>query len=268
MVALLATAAVSLGIYLTPVSPEPPATKPSTAAPAAWSLEKNRPFHGTPAQDWAEGEAAIRLPEPVATGAFTAEQVGTALGKVKEFLIAGRLNRDVLSGRELEPLYAPLSANLRDALRTELEDPMSRPAFATKLAPGFRLLPGEPKINGTIHVEPGAQKGELLIKTNMVYAYAFDIDNPRQATEPIDVVTSVRIDNEFTYRDGGRWPAKHRGLDMATGRGFYFFSACPFLGQGLLAPAYADPRPKITRGAQSSLEYFDPAARLPDEITC
>ncbi|QFU88338.1 hypothetical protein YIM_15785 [Amycolatopsis sp. YIM 10] len=170
------------------------------------------------------------------------------MAKVKEFLVAARVNRAVLTGGEMAPLYAPLSGNLRDTLRTRLRDnPVAMPAYVIKVAPGFRLLPGGPKITGTIWAEPGAQKGELLIKTNMVYA--FDVDNPSQATQPIDTVTAIRMDNEFLYRDGSMWAAENRGIDTVSGHGFYHFSACSYQYQGQLAPAHGGRTPRTTDAA-------------------
>ncbi|MBN6037768.1 hypothetical protein [Amycolatopsis sp. 195334CR] len=270
LAALLMTAAVGLAIYLTPVDPEPKAAADRAApAPPTWSQDKARPYLGTPAHDWAEGEAGIDLPEPEAIGGFTAEQVGTALGKVKEYLVASRVNRAVLTGDEMEPVYATLSTNLRDVLRNQLRDnPAAMPSYATKIAPEFRLLPGGPKITGTIWAEPGAQKGELLIRTNMVYAYAFDVDDPRRATQPIDTVSAVRMDNEFLYRDGRTWGAGNRGIDAVRGQGFFHFSACSQAVRGRLAPAYSGRTPGTADAANASFEYFDPAAPIPDQMKC
>lgn len=262
---LLITAAVSFAVYLTPVPAEPPAE----AAPPTWSLDRNQPYLGTPAHDWAEGENGLELPEPTAIGDFTAKQVGAALSKVKEFLVASRVNHAVLTGDDLEPIYSSLSPNLRDLLRSKLrDDPTATPVYATRIAPGFRLLPGGPRIDGTIWAEPGAQKGELLIRTNLVFAYAFDVDEPRKATQPIDAVTAVRMDHEFVYRDGSRWPAGNRGIDSLFGHGFYHFSACAYQLKGLLAPAYGGRTASAADAANGSFEYFYPSAPIPSGMKC
>ncbi|MFI6029994.1 hypothetical protein [Amycolatopsis magusensis] len=271
VLAVIAVAAAGVGIYYARAARDPqPVGTNADVVRATWSLDENRPFLGTPAQDWAEGEAAIRLPEPVATGGFTAAQVGAALGKVKEFLVAGRVNRQVLTGADVEPLLAPLAPSSRDRLRAELGGAEVWPdVYATKLAPGFRLLPVEPKISGTVRVEPGEERDELLIRTNLVFSYAFDIDDASQATTPLDVVTGARWDLDFVYRDGEEWAAKDRGLDTPFGQGFSYSIACGPMEQGLLAPAYSD-RTMTTAGgtAKRPPEYFDPAAPIPTESNC
>ncbi|AXB44908.1 hypothetical protein [Amycolatopsis albispora] len=269
VLAVVVLAAAGAGIYFARAAQdERPAGADADLAQAMWSLDKNQPFLGTPAQDWAEGEAAIRLPEPVATGDFSAKQVGVALAKVKEFLVAGRVNRTVLGGGDIEPLLAPLAPSARESLRSELSSPATWPdSYATKLAPGFQLLPAGPKADGTVRVEPGARKGELLIKTNLVFAYAFDIDDPGRATTPLDVVASTRWDLEFVYRDGGEWYKKDLGLDKPSGVGYSYSIACGPANQGLLAPSYSEPRYGTPDGKRPP-EHFDPAAPIPTESSC
>ncbi|MBN6034343.1 hypothetical protein [Amycolatopsis sp. 195334CR] len=263
--------AAGVGIYFARAAREPRAAgADADLQQVMWSLDKNQPFLDTPAQDWAEGEAAIVLPEPVATGGFSAKQVGTALGKVKEYLVASRLNRSVLTGGDIEPVLAPLAPSARDTLRTELTKPGAWPdLYATKLAPGFRLLPAGPKVKGTVRAEPGAREGELLIKTNLVFAYAFDIDDPGKATVPLDVVASTRWDLDFVYRDdAGKWYAKDLGLDAPSGQGQVYAIACGPAEQGLLAPSYSEPKYGTGPDGQRPPEHFDPSTPLATEGSC
>ncbi|QFU86480.1 hypothetical protein [Amycolatopsis sp. YIM 10] len=271
VLAVVVLGAAGVGIYFARAAQDPrPVGTDADLQQVMWSLDKNQPFLGTPAQDWAEGEAAIVLPESVATGGFSAKRVGTALGKVKEFLVASRLNRSVLTGGDLEPLLAPLAPSARDALNAELKSPATWPAtYATKIAPGFRLLPAGPKVNGTVRAEPGAREGELLIRTNLVFAYAFDIDDPSQATTPLDVVASTRWDLDFVYRDDAEsWYAEDLGLDLPSGQGHSYSIACGPSEQGLLAPGYSDRAAGAGPDPKRPPAYFDPASPMPTEDDC
>ncbi|MFC5102448.1 hypothetical protein [Kibdelosporangium philippinense] len=215
-----------------------------------------KPFVGTPAADWSDGEAGIVLPAATAVNDFSAQKVGQALTTAREAFIAAFLDRRVIQDNNVEvlaALYAP------DARQDQREDPGNR----VRIAPGFRLLPASPKVTGSISVESG-EKGELKIRANYSIAYAFDIDDPRRIEDVMDIVAVVRFEWQFIYRDGSTFEPSSRGLWNGDSTSHYYSMACKPLEQDMLAPSYSE-RNLHGRGASDEdvARMFDPSKPMP-----
>lgn len=234
----------------------------------AWSFDPQRPYAGTPAETWADGEAGIILPPPAAVAGFTAEEVGKALQDVKKLLVTSRLDRSVIETGNVESVLALVSPFTRDYVRPELDNEGAwGESFVTRLAPGFRLLPVSPKVNGTVSVEAGAEKGELKIRTNLLYAYAFEVNATNTVADPLDTVATVRWQADYLVRSADEWGKNAAGLDFGPTEGYTYSMACEPSKQGLLAPAYSG-KSKLGLEKEDEKRYFDPSASLQVEGTC
>ncbi|NES28424.1 hypothetical protein GCE86_01545 [Micromonospora terminaliae] len=145
------------------------ATSAASAPPAAG------PFDGTPAAAFPAGAAGITLPPAKATGGFTAKQVSAALTKIRTAMVTARLDRAFMSAKDRERLVRQFAPDERHYVREVLTDE-SFANVATRLAPGARLLPDEPRVKGrvTYRATRDDQGVRVLrVTTNFVWAYAF-----------------------------------------------------------------------------------------------
>ncbi|MBK1785565.1 hypothetical protein [Prauserella cavernicola] len=236
--------------------------------PTPGLVDLDRPFAATPAHDWADGAAGITVPEAVAVGGFSAEQVGEAYATVKELVVASRLDTRMLERGDVEPFLGLLAEGQREELREQFAAEEWPSGFATRIAPGFRLLDVEPKVEGTMTAEPGDQPGSLRVRTNHVFAYAFDVADPRQVRAPLDIVAVLRADVSYVLLTGGGWYPEDLGYRLEYGDSFGYSIACGPMLEGLLAPSYhEEPELGLPSGKRPP-EYFDHSLPMPNENTC
>ncbi|MEU1814721.1 hypothetical protein ABZ543_05950 [Streptomyces roseifaciens] len=106
---------------------------PETARPsgAPGSTEgtptPDRPFAGSPAEQYADGAAGIVLPEARPVGAFSREQVASALKLTKDFLVAANLDAATIRGERPAAALALLDPH-QDDLVTGAETSLRRPS--------------------------------------------------------------------------------------------------------------------------------------------
>jgi hypothetical protein len=232
-------------------------------------VDLSRPFDGTPAAGWADGDAGVTAPAATTVGPFTARQVGDALGKVRQAVVTSRLDRAVLEGHDVERYLSLLAKDSQKNMRPVFDkDPNEAHAYATRLAEGFTLLPAVPKVSGRMWAEKGTRPGELVVHTNYVFAYAFAIDDPGKLTDPMDIVAVDRWDVDYSVLTSGYTPSS-LGIWPVRSQGFTYSMGCEALRAGYLAPAYSerrDPGGTSTQGDRGT--YFDPGSALPATSTC
>lgn len=159
----------------TPLAPE---TAQPTAAPAADpdTPTADRPWAGSPALRWADGEAGIVLPKAEAAGEATAGQVAAALRTTKAYLAATNLDPAVLRGgypaaalRLLDPASgAP--ALMKADLRKPGTDTI---AWVTRYAPAdAEPVGGAVKVRGRMTFA-GSDHGSVRIRSDFTFVYAF-----------------------------------------------------------------------------------------------
>ncbi|SFP39391.1 hypothetical protein SAMN05421810_102456 [Amycolatopsis arida] len=255
---LIAVAAATYALHIR--EPEPPAPP---------EIDLARPFAGTPAQDWPAGADGIVLPPPHEVGSLSADEVAAALEQVRSLLVRARLDRSVVQGGDVEPVVGHFAPSYQDQVRGAFADPGRWPSYyATRVAPGFRLLPAEPRVNGTMTAEPGERRGELRVRTDYVVAYAFDIGDPAAARAPLDIVAAERWEITYLLRVGETWYPRNRGIYLESGRGHGYSIACGPMARGLLAPAYSEPAPHTLPNPGVPGEFFDLDRPLPGQGTC
>lgn len=251
--------------------------EPAASAPLATTasevpgvrVDLAQPFVSTPAAGWADGEAGVVAPAAVPVGGFDVAQVAAAYEQVRQVVIAARLDRAVIEGHDVERYLALFAPEVRDQMRAEFAaDPTAAGRYVTWIADGFPLLPAAPKVTGRMWADVAAN-GALRVRTNYVFAYAFDVDQPDRLLSALDIVAVRRQDADFELLDG-RWTVPERGLWPGDANGYDFSISCAAIAKNQLAPAYSD-RPVNADPVQPDQDrrgWFDPARAIPTDTTC
>lgn len=203
------------------------------------AVDPDEPFAGTTAAAWADGEAGVVAPEAGPVGAFSTDQVAQAYQRVREAVITARLDRRVVRDHDLEPFLALFAPDLRESLRVLFDGRNDGEAalVVTRVDRGARLSEVAPKVRGEMVAEAGPA-GELVVRTDYTFAYAFDADRPDAVRGPMDVVALSRFQVRYAVRTGdpgveGLWS------DESAGR--LHSMACSAAKRGYLAPAFTEP---------------------------
>ncbi len=159
-----------------------------------------QPFRGSPAAQWADGEAAIELPEAKAAGGLTAEQVADGLKLTKQLLVLSNLDPATLRGgrpdaalKLLEPQQESAHGMLVKALAApgKEQDPVW---MFTRFDPAeVRLVGDVVKTRGRMGFEAGQRPGEVLIKADYTFVYPLV-----RAKEGSDEVTRTVVRRQLT----------------------------------------------------------------------
>ncbi len=264
---VLLLAGTVLSAHLMRAQPDTPRADQDTRR-LTQAVDLAEPFAGTPVRDWADGADGIVPPPARAVGDFDAEQVRAALARVREILVAARLDRSLIEGGDVDPLVSLLAESQQTEVRGMLTTTAWDDTYATRIAPGFRLAEAEPKVRGRMSVRPGDREGSLTIKTDYTFAYAFDIDDPARVRDQLDLVAGVRWELDFLLYEGERWFPEDRGIMLGSGRGSRFAVACAPAVEGLLAPALGEPASTPGSTELTAREFFDPARPLPEDKGC
>jgi hypothetical protein len=245
-----------------------PVAAPDPAPDAApVRLDRDRPFAGTPAADWADGVGGIRPPAPSATGDFTADQVATALAQVRDLLVTSRLDRTLVvehdAGRFLAA-FAPDARRLLEPLFGSGQEARAQ-ALVSLVAADAQLLPVEPKVNGRMWVSASGP-GELVVHTNYVFVYPFRTDGPDAVVDPMDTLVAVRAQVDYVLRAGDRWAEGSRGWWYGPVAGYAYSVACDAYRGGYLAPAGT--HRETAASGQDRGAYFNPDGPLPRTSGC
>jgi hypothetical protein len=266
---LLAVVAVAIGIRATfePMSDPAPAAAPTTIT----RVDLTDPFRGTPAAFWPDGEAGLVVPDAAAIGTFTRDDVADAYSRARAAVVAARLDRRVLEGRDLEPLLTLFAPDDQAGMRPLFEGDQHDEAglVATRIAPGTALLPVEPKVSGRMTVE-AKSAGELVVHTDYVFAYAFAVDDVSRLNGPMDIVAVTRIKYDYIIRSGPTFRSESQGMWSGPSTEHSYSIGCTASRAGYLAPSIAEPRTDRASALAGSKpeDYFDPSKPMPTVNTC
>ncbi|MFC8140461.1 hypothetical protein ACFUKV_01620 [Streptomyces paradoxus] len=176
-------------------SPLPAESTAPTAAPGASGPERptlDRPFAGSPALRWADGEAGIVLPEAKAVGAVSEDRVEQALKLTKKLLVGANLDprtvRGARPGAALSVLD-PKQPELLDELDTGLRSPSRKHDPVTLFS---RFDPDEVrpvgdviKTRGRMTVKKGTHGG-VAVRADYTFVYpVVRADGPTEVTRTI-----------------------------------------------------------------------------------
>ncbi|HET9142563.1 hypothetical protein [Actinophytocola sp.] len=246
-----------------------PESAPAPSVEAALrQVDPARPFAGTPAADWPDGAAGIQLPDPVATGGFTAPEVATALAQVRDLLVTSRLDPTLVvrhdPGRFLAA-FAPDARRQLEPLFGSGQEARAQ-ALVSLVADGTTLLPVAPKVTGRMRVTAGAQPGELVVHTNYVFVYPFRTDTPAEVDDPMDILVVVRAQVDYVLRRGERWTEGSQGWWYDAVAGYAYSIGCDAYRRGFLAPVLTER--KTTSPGPDRAAYFNPDGPLPQASGC
>ncbi|PPS78065.1 MULTISPECIES: hypothetical protein [Streptomyces] len=176
-------------------SPLPAETAAPTAAPGASDPETptlDRPFAGSPALRWADGEAGIVLPEAKAVGAVPADRVEEALKLTKKLLVGANLDPKTVRGARPAAALSvldPKQPELFDELDTGLRSP-SREHDPVTLFSRFdpdeiRPVGDVIKARGRMTFKKGSQGG-VAVRADYTFVYpVVRADGPPEVTRTI-----------------------------------------------------------------------------------
>lgn len=214
-------------------------SSPSTA-PGVRPVDLDEPFAGTSAAAWADGAAGVVAPEAAQVGSYSAEQVAAAYQRVREAVVAARLDRRVVVDHDLEGFFGLFAPDLRESLRVLFDGRNDGEAalVVTRVDKGARLAEVEPKARGEMVAEVGPE-GELVVRTDYTFAYAFAPDRPEAVRGPLDVVALSRFQVRYSVRTGGGPGVE--GLWADASLGSLHSIGCSSAKRGYLAPAFTEP---------------------------
>jgi hypothetical protein len=249
----------------------PAAVAPATSEPAgsvSLAQDWTHPFATSPAANWPDGAAGIELPAAHAVGAFTTDQVGTAVRQVRDLLVASRLDPEIVVNHDPSRFLAAFAPDARRQLRPLFGTGQEAQAQAlvSMVSDGAQLLPVEPKVSGRMTVQAGEQN-ELVVHTNYVFVYPFHTDAPNKIVDVMDVLVVVRAEVDYVLRSGTRWARDSQGWWYGETGGNAYSIACDSYRKGFLAPAFTE-RTSNEASGQDRGRYFDIDSPLPAASGC
>ncbi|WP_406307289.1 hypothetical protein OHA61_06000 [Streptomyces sp. NBC_00885] len=153
-----------------------PSGPPADQGPAQLpTIEK--PFRGSPADQWGNGAEGVHLPEARPTGWMSREQVAQALARTQEFLTGTNLDPGVLRGERpgnAIALINPHQRDVQDYLAAALRAPsrQSDPLllFSRFTTTKVRLVGNVIKSRGRITYREG-ERGAVEVTADVTYVY-------------------------------------------------------------------------------------------------
>ena len=248
-------------------------TRPTAAAPRPLDADGNilGVFVGTPAAQFAEGEAGISLPPARAAGPFTAKQVADGLAAVRAALVEGRLRPDMVEFDHHDPFLARLAPDARAAVRADLAGGANL-GYATRIArdanPAWMPEDGI-RVKGTIEYAATTDRDGipvLAITTRFFWVYSFDLFQAQTYPPGAELIT---------LRDQVVWHLPHPDEVRASSRGLWIESAdvtvlnstCEAMDKGFIA---LEAEPALLRGLkpQPTGDVYDDSWRPGDGEEC
>ncbi|WP_262287277.1 hypothetical protein [Micromonospora sp. MA102] len=252
---------------------DPPRAYPTVSPPAGIQATTAAspppaagPFDGTPASTFPEGAAGITLPAAKATGGFTAKQVSAALTKIRTALVTARLDRTFMTAKDRERLVRQFAPADRQHVRDELSD-AEFVSLATRLAPGARLLPDQPRVKGRVTYRATRDDQGirvLRVTTNFVWAYAFQ--GPRVVPGDEVVVVHDTLVWEMPHPDDVR--SRDNGLWVTDIRSYVANVDCAAIHKGLLDVGKGGDGKPVASPTPDADSLYDPDRSLDIPDTC
>ncbi|MFF8693632.1 hypothetical protein ACF08W_15660 [Streptomyces sp. NPDC015144] len=161
-------------------SPSAAETARPTEAPPSGPARRatlDEPFRGSPAASWADGAAGITVPEAAPVGWMNEAEVGRALARTRDFLVASGLDRGVLRGERPEKaisLLNPHQKDVRDLVGTALRKPSKKNnplLLFSRFQPSRTRLVGDVvKTRGRLTYREG-ERGALQVTADVTFVY-------------------------------------------------------------------------------------------------
>jgi hypothetical protein len=238
---------------------------PDTAEPSALDPEiptLDRPFAGSPALNWADGEAGIVLPKAKAVGAVSKDRVQLALQQTEKLLIDANLDPKTIGGARptaalsvLDPKQPGMIDELNTSLNTpsKAHDPL---LFFSRFDPKRLRLAGDVvKTRGRITFKKSAHSG---VEVHADYTFVYPVVRTDGSTEVARTIVRRVIDLELL--DPARYQVTPGRLSVVQYDSDFGNSACEIY-DGYFQPAFSSAEPT---GAAPSGPTSDPYDRSRD----
>jgi hypothetical protein len=183
-----------------PAETAAPTAPPSAADPETPTLD--RPFAGSPALRWADGEAGIVLPKATPVGTLSKAQVEQALRQTRKLLVDANLDPATLRGERpetaldvIEPRQTDLLGQLNTALRTpdEKHDPLT---MFSRLDPAETRLVGDVvKTRGRMTFKAGEHAS---VAVHADYTFVYPVVRTDGSTEVTRTIVRRVLDVELS----------------------------------------------------------------------
>ncbi|MEU5767654.1 hypothetical protein ABZ782_17220 [Streptomyces asoensis] len=226
-------------------SPLPAETAAPSSAPAAVDPETPtlaRPFAGSPAAQWADGEAGIVAPKAKPVGKMSGAQVEQALQRTRKLLIDANLDPVTLRGGRPETALAlldPHQKDLLDRLTTALKkpdknhDPLS---MFSRFDPAHLRLAGPVvKTRGRMTFAAG-ERASLVVHADYTFVYPLTRVDEDAPTEVVRTIVRRVLDIEVY--DPAKYVATPGKLSVARYDENIGNSACDVF-DGYLHPSFS-----------------------------
>ncbi|MGQ4363836.1 hypothetical protein [Streptomyces sp. SAS_272] len=243
------------------VSPLPAETAAPTAAPGAAPDQVptiDRPFAGSPALPWADGEAGVVLPVAKAVGSASKERVSKALELTRKLLVGANLEPKTLRGERptaalsvLDPkqpdLLDDLDAFLRSPDRTH--DPLT--LFSRFDPDEVRVVGDVVKTRGRMTYKKGKHDGVIV---HADYTFVYPV---RPAEGPPEVTrTIVRRVIDVELPDPAHYDVTPGRLLLVRYDEELFNSACD-VHDGFLHPRFRSAEPTAPTQTGPTVDPYD-----------
>ncbi|CAM5514993.1 hypothetical protein [Streptomyces aurantiogriseus] len=186
-------------------SPLPAETAAPTGAPAEAPDQTptlDRPFAGSPALRWADGEAGIVLPAAKAVGAAPKERVEQALQLTKKLLVGANLDPKALRGERpaaalsvFDPKQPDLLDDLNASLRSPDKDHDPLLLFSRFDPDEVRLVGDVVKTRGRMTFKKGEYAG---VAVHADYTFVYPVVRTDGSTEVTRTIVRRVIDVELS----------------------------------------------------------------------
>ncbi|MFF5107937.1 hypothetical protein [Streptosporangium sp. NPDC000509] len=205
----------------------------SGTAPTAQSPEQAQvkaadvsPFHGSPAQDYANGAKGLVMPKARALGGLSRKDVSAALRHTRKLLIASNLDRKVLLGGRPNALIRLLDPEQRAPFVKGLKRPDGKKGYesrrwVTSLAPKSSELASETfKVNGKTRLTAFKEDGFVRVRIKVNYLFVYAIQRPGRP-ETLTRLVAHNLGTLDVWRVGDRlrlWIVDWNGGGVAPAR--------------------------------------------------
>lgn len=179
------------------------------AAPAVGAgipqISADDPFGGSPAEDYAVGEAGIEFPRAKAMNGLSADDMALAYLHVKKMVVAANLDPDTVYKGRPDALARLLVPEQRKDMLAKLNsrDPDENSRFwLTSFAPKTAERTGDVvKVHGTTKVRKASENGTRGVMVKLDHNFVYPVHRPGKPGTLIRVVVR-RTSEILVYREG------------------------------------------------------------------
>lgn len=188
-----------------PAETAAPTAAPGSAGPAVPTVA--RPFAGSPAERWADGEAGIALPKATPVGTLSKGQVEQALRQTRKLLVDANLDPATLRGERpgtalgvIEPRQTELLDLLTTALRKPDKDHDPLGMFSRFDPDEVRLAGDVVKTRGRMTFKEG-ERASVVVHADYTFVYPLVREGSTEVARTIiRRVLDVELSDPTRYR--------------------------------------------------------------------